>query len=198
MKAGAILRVTLAILVIGLASVAFWVYGVNGGTLNSNSRAGSISVSGLSLCSSNCVYPSPYATAMVLFSSSVPPATLVVYVNGTYDGLALQNPQVNTVTCTGASGQMCTIQLGGTGYSDATTTVVSRYYASCEVGMNDSSCTTTLTGETETLTAFALQWKGSVPGAFVPVIPGETYVFRFVATFQNGSTASATASVVAS
>jgi hypothetical protein len=42
-----------------------------------------ISVSGLSLCSSNCGYPAPYASALVMINASVPISTLKVYVNNT-------------------------------------------------------------------------------------------------------------------
>ncbi len=51
-----------------------------------------ITVSGVSLCASDCVYPSPYATALVNFTSNSPVSTLKVYVNNTYESTPLQNP----------------------------------------------------------------------------------------------------------
>ena len=156
-----------------------------------------ISVSGLSLCSSNCVYPAPYASALVTINASVPVSTMKVYVNGTYDALFLQNPTTTTVACSTAAGQTCSVELGGTAYSNATYTTTTKYYATCTVPSNGTSCIATSTGSVNTLTKFADQWKGSVPDKFIPVVQGLTYLFTFVATFQDGSTATATASVVA-
>lgn len=157
-----------------------------------------ISVSGLSLCSSNCVYPAPYASALVTINASVPVSILEIYVNDTYDGLTLQNPSTTTVSCSTSPGQMCSVQLGGEGYSNATFTTITRYYATCSVPANSTSCIATSTGSVNTLTQFADEWKGSVPDKFIPVVQGLTYLFTFVATFQDGSTATATASTVAS
>ena len=157
-----------------------------------------ISVSGLSLCSSNCGYPSPYASALIIFNATVPVSSVQVYVNGTYDSLFLQNPTTTTVACSTAAGQMCSVQLGGTVYSNATYTTSTKYYATCSVPSSGSSCIATSTGSVNTLTRFADEWKGSVPTSFIPVVHGLTYEFRFVATFQDGSTATATAFAIAS
>jgi hypothetical protein len=42
--------------------------------------------SGMSLCSGNCLYPSPYLSGTVFVNSSVPLKTLQLYINGTYEG----------------------------------------------------------------------------------------------------------------
>jgi hypothetical protein len=157
-----------------------------------------ISISGLSLCSSNCGYPAPYASALVAINASVPISTLEVYVNNTYDGLALQNPSTTTVACSTAAGQTCSVELGGSGYSNRTYTTITKYYATCSVPANSASCSATYTGSVNTLTEFADEYKGSVPSNLIPVVQGDTYVFTFVATFQDGSTATATASTIAS
>jgi hypothetical protein len=45
---------------------------------------------------------------------------------------------------------------------------------------------------------FAYEYKGSVPGKFIPAVQGAKYFFTFVATFQDGSTATITSSTIAS
>jgi hypothetical protein len=157
-----------------------------------------VSVSGLGLCASNCGYPAPYASALVTFNASVPVSSLAVYVNNTYDGLAFENPGTTTVACTASEGQICSVQLGGSGYSSGTFTTITRYYATCSVPANSTTCSATNTGTLNTLTVFGDEYQGSVPSSLMPVIPGDTYVFTFVATFQDGSTAIATVSTVAS
>jgi hypothetical protein len=64
-------------------------------TTTTNSLGTVISVSGVSLCASDCIYPAPYATALVQFNSNSPVSILKVYVNGTYDTTPLQNPNNN-------------------------------------------------------------------------------------------------------
>ena len=86
-------------------------------TTNSANR---ISVTGLSLCPSDCIYPSPYVSALVTVNASVPISSLQAYVNNTYDGTPIQNPSVTTVACTTSSGQTCSVELGGSAYSNAT------------------------------------------------------------------------------
>jgi hypothetical protein len=157
-----------------------------------------ISVSGLSLCPTNCVYPAPYVSALVTINASVPISTLVVYVNNTYDTLAFQNPATTTIACSTAPGQTCSVNLGGSAYSSGTVTSSTAQYATCVVPANSTSCSATYTGSANTLTKFAYEWKGSVPNNLIPVVQGDTYVFSFVATFQDGSTATATASAVVS
>ena len=157
-----------------------------------------ISVSGLSLCASACGYRSPYASALVTFNATVPVSSVEVYVNGTYDSTFLQNPTTTTVACSTAAGQTCSVELGGTTYSNATYTTTTKYYATCTVPSNGTSCIAASTGSMNNLTRFADEWKGSVPGKFIPVVQGLTYLFTFVATFQDGSTATATASTVTS
>jgi hypothetical protein len=156
-----------------------------------------ISVSGLSLCPSNCVYPAPYVSASVLINASVPISFLTVYVNNTYDGVAFENPSTTTIACTTGAGQTCSVELGGSGSSSGTSTTITKNYATCSVPANSTSCSATYTGSINTLTVFDYQYKGSVPSSFIPAVPGDTYVFKFVATFQDGSSATATASTVA-
>lgn len=123
-----------------------------------------IAVTGLGLCSSDCIYPSPYASATV--NASIPISTLSVYVNGTYDGTPVNNPTPND-----SSG--CAPQ-----NSTATTTCTVTVYA-------------------PSLTNFAYLYKGSLPAGLIPAVKGDTYVFKFVATFQSGLTAIAIATTVA-
>jgi hypothetical protein len=174
-----------------IALAAFSVWGSQGAR-----RQDAISVSGLTLCSSNCVYPAPYVSALVYFNGSSPASTLSVYVNNTFDGLAL-GQESTTYQCTGPAGGTCSIQLGGQAFSNASTTLVTRYYASCVVPANTSSCTATVTGASNTLTEFALQWKGSVPSGLIPIVKGDSYIFKFVAVFQDGTTVTRTSTVVA-
>ncbi len=157
-----------------------------------------ISVSGLSLCSRNCIYPAPHSSALINITATVPISTLTVYVNNTYDGLVIQNPSTTTITYTAAAGQTCSVQLGGTGYSNATYTTVTKYYATCSVPANSTSCSAINTGSVNTLTKFAYVYKGSLPDKFIPAVQGAKYVFTFVATFQDGSTATVVASTIAS
>jgi hypothetical protein len=157
-----------------------------------------MSVSGLSLCASACGYPSPYASALITFNATVPVSSVEVYVNGTYESVFLQNPTTTTIACSTAAGQMCSVELGGTAYSNATYSTSTRYYATCSVPSNGTSCIATSTGSVNTLTRFADEWKGSVPNKYIPVAHGLTYLFTFVATFQDGSSATATASTIAS
>ena len=110
-------------------------------TTMTNSLGTVISVSGVSLCASDCIYPAPYATALVQFNSNSPVSTLKVYVNGTYDATPLQNPN--------------------------------------------------------NMTHYAYLWKGSVPNSLIPVVKGDTYVFEFSVVYQDGSTGSAYAQIVA-
>jgi hypothetical protein len=104
-----------------------------------------ISVSGLSLCVSDCgVYPAPMAEGIVNVNSTAPLSTLGVYVNNTFNGFMIQNPA--TYRTTGAVGYM---------YKE-----------------------------------------GHFPSS-IPVVPGDTYVFTFTATFQDGSKATVNETVVA-
>jgi hypothetical protein len=107
-----------------------------------------INVTGLGLCSSNCIYPSPYAYATVAINAVVPISTLAVYVNNTYDSTPIRNPN-------------------------------------------------TTTGFGNTMAPYAYLFKGSLPSQFVPAVKGAIYFFKFVATFQDGSTATAIASTIA-
>ncbi len=156
-----------------------------------------ITVTGLGLCSSNCIYPSPHASATVMINAVVPISTLVVYVNNTYDGTPIMNPSTTTIACTTSPGQNCSVQLGGSGYSNTTFSTVTKYYATCSVPLNATTCLATSTGSVNTLTAYAFLYKGSLPNQFIPAVKGAIYVFKFVATFQDGSTATSSASTVA-
>ena len=166
-------------------------------TSQSNNGYNVISVNGLGLCSGNCIYPSPYASATVTINATVPISTLEVYINNTYDGLVLQNPYTTKFTCTSSAGQNCSFELGGNSLSNGTHTSSTEYYATCYIPASTASCSGTYTESADTLTAFAYGYKGSIPNNLIPVIQGDTYSFTFVATFQDGSTASATASTVA-
>ncbi|MDA4117981.1 MAG: hypothetical protein OK455_06520, partial [Thaumarchaeota archaeon] len=151
-----------------------------------------ISVSGLSLCSSNCIYPSPYASGLVTINAAVPLLTLVVFVNNTYDSTPIR-PSTTSVTCTTSSGQACSVDIGGSGYSNATFTTITKNYATCSVPQNATSCVATSTGAVSTMTSYAYLFKGSLPNRFVPVLQGLIYEFTFIATFQDGSQATAMA-----
>jgi hypothetical protein len=164
----------------------------------SNNGHNAISVSGLSLCASNCDYPSPYVSATILINATVPISTVAVYVNDTYDGLPIQNPGTTTFTCTSSGNQTCSFELGGSRYSNSTFTTSTKYYVTCFVPPDSGSCSATDTGSLNNSTLFAYSYKGGVPNSFMPIVPGDTYLFTFVATFQDGSTATATESTVAS
>ena len=113
----------------------------NAGATSATGAPNFISVSGLSLCSANCLYPSPYAEAELTVNASVPLSVLKIYVNGTMDTEEFPNPV--------------------------------------------------------TVTTYAYLWKGTVPSSLLPVVKGDTYVFKFIATFQTGSNSTVTASTVA-
>jgi hypothetical protein len=159
--------------------------------------ANRISVAGLSLCPSNCIYPAPYVSALVTINASVPISTLQVYVNNSYDGTPIQNPSVTTVACTTSAGQTCSVELRGNSYSNATYTSSTSYYATCSVSANETSCSATTTGSMNTMTKYAYLYKGSLPDRDIPVVSGVRYIFTFIATFQDGSVASEAVSVVA-
>ena len=55
-----------------------------------------VSLQGVSLCASNCIYPSPYLSAIMLVNGSVPLSTLRLFINGTDEGLLF--PAVVTTT----------------------------------------------------------------------------------------------------
>lgn len=170
----------------------------NNSTTITSSGHNVISVSGLSLCPINCGYPAPYASASITINGTVPVSSLTVYVNSTFDGVAYQNPTTTTIACTTAAGQTCSVELGGNGTSHGNSTTVTKIYATCSVPAGSTSCSATYTGSVNTLTVFNYQYKGSIPNSLIPAVAGDTYVFKFVATFQDGSTATATASTVAS
>ncbi len=193
------IAIVIAAVVIGAIIFALYlgIGGVNPGASTNHIDINSISVSGFSICPSNCIYPAPYVSGEILVNGSVPISSVMISVNGTYDGLALQNPTTTTIACSTAVGQTCSIELGATSYSSGTYTSITKYYATCSVPANSTSCSATYTGSVNTLTEFAELYKGSVPNGFIPVVQGDTYVFTFVATFQDGSTSTATVSVVA-
>ncbi len=60
----------------------------------------SISVGPLSICPTNCVYPSPYVSGQVLVNATTPLLTLTVYVNGTFDGTPINNTAGEALTGT--------------------------------------------------------------------------------------------------
>ncbi len=67
---------------------------LNPGGTSTQSHTNTISVSGLSICPSDCVYPAPYVSAVVLVNSTSPLSSLTVYVNGTFDAVAIQQSPV--------------------------------------------------------------------------------------------------------
>lgn len=161
--------------------------------------ADTISVTGLSLCPSNCVYPAPHVSALVAINGSVPISTLQVYVNNSYDGMPIQNPSVTTIACTTSSSKTCSVELGGSSYSNSTYASSTRYYATCSLLANETSCTATSTGTVNTMTQYAYMYKGSLPERDIPIIDedrGVVYIFTFIATFQDGSVTSEAISVV--
>ncbi len=123
-----------------------------------------ISVSGLSLCAANCVYPSPYLSGQLNINGPTP-VTIDVYVNGTFDGSTVLNPTTLPPGCF----------LNGT----------------------QTTCSTGSVATASTLSTFADMYKGSIPNAFIPAVVGDRYVVTFVATFHDGSSAIASAVVVA-
>jgi len=54
-----------------------------------------ISLQGVSLCASNCWYPSPYLSATVFVNGSVPLSSLHLFINGTDEGILTYS---NTMT----------------------------------------------------------------------------------------------------
>jgi hypothetical protein len=164
---------------------------------STTNSANKIAVTGLSLCPSNCIYPAPYVSALVTINASVPISTLQVYVNNTYDGMPIQNPSVTTVVCTTSVGPTCSVELGGTAYSNAIYASSTRFYATCSVLANETSCSATSTGSLNNMTEYAYQYKGSLPDRDIPVTSGVRYIFTFIATFQDGSVTSEAVSLVA-
>ena len=151
-----------------------------------------------SLCASNCGYPSPYLSGDIFINGSVPISSITMYINGTYNGFALQNPGVRPVgPCSGVENETCTIEAGATCLHSPTQTTCTYQYASCFIGSGSTSCTATLTGDTNTLTVFDQIYKGSVASNFIPVIPNDKYVIACFATFEDNSVSNATTIVVA-
>ena len=160
-----------------------------------------ISIQSLSLCSTNAtcgVYPAPMAEGMILINSTSPVTEVEVYVNGTFNGYAVGSPYPATPTCTGTPGRTCSVILGGTAYASGSYTTESNYYATCVVPANGTSCLATYVGPANTFTgAIAYWYKSGMTQALSPVVAGDTYMFTFVATFQDGSTSTASMTVVA-
>ena len=167
------------------------VVGQNG--FSGSASQNTISLQGFSLCPSNCVYPSPYLSGNIMINGSVPISSIVMYVNGTYNGYALQNPSVRTLSgsCTGNPDEICTQEAGGTCVGSAGQTSCTYQYASCYIESGETSCTAVVTGATNTLTAFIELYKGSLP-SLIPAVANDSYVITCVATFEDGSQSNAT------
>jgi len=45
-----------------------------------------VTLQGFSLCASSCIYPSPYLSGTVMVKAASPLSTLLLYINGTYEG----------------------------------------------------------------------------------------------------------------
>lgn len=98
--------------------------------------------SGVELCSNNCVYPSPFLSALVLVNASSPLSTLHLFVNGTDEGVVASFDNLyNTV--------------------------------------------------------YTYLLKANPLNASMPIQADKTYSVELVATFRDGETSTATASVVA-
>ena len=67
----------------------------------------------------------------------------------------------------------------------------------CFVNGTQTTCSTGTVATASTLTSFAYMYKGSIPNAFIPAVVGDRYVVTFVATFEDGSSAIASAVLVA-
>jgi hypothetical protein len=167
-------------------------------TFSGSSSQNTISLQGFSLCATNCIYPSPYLTGMIAVNGTVQISSVAMYVNGTFNGYALQNPSTRPVgPCNGSANQTCTIKAGGTCVSSAGQTTCSYQYASCYIQSGNTSCTATITEGTNTLTVFGELYKGSLPSSLIPAIVNGTYVITCAATFQDGSQSNATTTVTA-
>jgi hypothetical protein len=118
--------------------------GLNGQTVSC--KGNSISLQGVELCTSNCIYPSPYLSATILVNASVPLSALHLFINGTDEGIT------NEVTAT---------------------------------------------TYTNIMTSYVLWFKTGPNNPAMALIAGKTYKITFVATFQGGSTSTASATVVA-
>jgi hypothetical protein len=140
---GVFIIAVIVIAVVGLAvyypTTVSLTCGLNGQTVSC--KGNSISLQGVGLCTSNCIYPSPYLSATILVSGSVPLSALHLFINGTDEGI--------------------------------TTTA-------------------------NTMTNYALVFKAQPNNPAMPIVDGKTYTITLVATFQDKSTSTASATVVAS
>ncbi len=129
-----------------------------------------------------------------MINGSVPISSIVMYINGTYNGYALQNPSVRTLagSCTGNPDETCTQEAGGTCVGSAGQTSCTYQYASCYIESGETSCTAVFTGATNTLTVFDEIYKGSLPSSLIPAVANDTYVITCVGTFEDGSQSNAT------
>jgi hypothetical protein len=160
--------------------------------------AENISLQGFSLCPTDCVYPSPYLSGLIIVNGTVPLSQIIMYVNGTYNGNIFQNPSTRTAACTGSANETCTVKVEGTCVSNPQgQTSCTNEYASCFIEQTNNSCVATVTQPSNTLTEFDLGYKGSLPNN-VPAIANDSYVITCIATFEDNARANATTVVIAS
>jgi hypothetical protein len=132
-------RILIIIAVFLVVVVGFlWASNVNPGKLPPIPNT--IIVRDVGLCASNCIYPSPYLSALIFVNASVPLSTLHLFINGTDEGI--------------------------------TTT--------------DNA-----------MTHYALLFKAGPNNPAMPIVDGKTYTIMVVATFQDNSTCTVSATVVA-
>jgi len=133
---------------------------------------------------------------MILVNATVPLTSLREYVNGTDAGLF--EPAVSIRgPCSGNSNQNCTMRIGGTCIGSGGETSCTYEFATCSIASNETSCYATITGQMNTMTLYDQIYKGGMPANYLPVVPGDTYVITFGATFEDGSSFNATTTVVA-
>ena len=61
-------------------------------------RAPNILIQGASLCPTNCVYPSPHLSAMIIVNATIPLSSLTLYVNNTLEPSSQEGSNNNTLT----------------------------------------------------------------------------------------------------
>ena len=96
----------------------------------------------------------PYLNGIIAVNGTVLISSVVMHVNGTFNGYALQNPSTRLVgPCNGGANQACTLKAGGTCISSASETTCSHQYRSCYIDASNT-CTATVIDGTHTPTAF--------------------------------------------
>lgn len=189
-----ILLCAIPILVLALVFGAYLNWSLRYNAVNSETASGNyrITLEDFGFCT-NCI-PVTYLSGQIAVRGSVPTSEIVMYVNGTYNGIIWQNPAVRVLykPCVGTGGATCTLEAEGACEGSSSGTSCTTQYASCYNEQANTSCTATENEGTINLTAFDTGYKGGVPDSLTPVIPGDRYVVTCIATFQNGAQANAT------